>query len=118
MERAEALNEIDVILKSISVPDHAKGARLACVNALRWGGWVCKTEVRVPTRGDYRAGFVDIEATKNDQVVGIEVDNRNPRTKSAVKLQCRPWLKVIATRGVPSVTFKDIDLHVALNVLR
>jgi hypothetical protein len=61
---------------------------------------------------------VDIEASKSGYVVGIEVDNRNPRTKSAIKLQCRPWLKVIATRGVPSVTFKDIDLHVALKVLR
>jgi hypothetical protein len=50
--------------------------------------------------------------------VGIEVDNRNPRTKSAVKLQCRPWLKVIATRGKPSITVREVDLHVALNVLK
>lgn len=118
MNRVEALREIEGILKSISVPDHAKAARNACVDALRWAGWTCQTEVRVPNRGDYRAGFVDIEASKADQIVGIEVDNRNPRTKSAVKLQCKPWLKVIATRGVPSVQFQNIDLHVALNVLR
>lgn len=70
------------------------------------------------TRGDYRAGFVDIEATKGEIVAGIEVDNRNPRSKSAIKLQCRPWLKVIATRGVPSIRIREIDLHVALNVAR
>lgn len=98
------------------MPDHAKGARELCLKALRFAGWTCITEVRVRTRGDYRAGFVDIEAKKEDMVVGIEIDNRNPRTKSAVKLQCRPWLKVIATRGVPSVTFTNIDLHVPLQV--
>jgi len=71
VERAEALTEIERVLKSIQVPDHAKGAREACVNALRWAGWICRTEVRVQTRGDHRAGFVDIEASKGEIVAGI-----------------------------------------------
>jgi hypothetical protein len=113
-----ALAEIASVLGSIKVPDHAKSARDACVKALVLAGWQCRTEVRVATRGDYRAGFVDIEARKYGLEVGIEVDNRNPRTKSAVKLQCRPWLKVIATRGKPSITVREVDLHVALKVLQ
>jgi len=116
--REQALVEIASVLGAIKVPDNAKGARDACVKALVLAGWRCKTEVRVATRGDYRAGFVDIEAQKYGMEVGIEVDNRNPRTKSAVKLQCRSWLKVIATRGKPSITMREVDLHVALNVLQ
>jgi hypothetical protein len=116
--REKVLAEISQILSSIQVPDHAAGARDACVRALILMGWKCRTEVRVETRGDHRAGFVDIEAQKYGETVGIEVDNRNPRVKSVVKLQCRPWLKVIATRGKPTVTVREVDLHVALTVIR
>ena len=116
MTREQGLVEIQTILQSIEVADHAKAARAACVNALRWGGWTCRLAVRVPSRGDHRAGFVDVEATKGGIVAGIEIDNRNPRTKSAIKLQSKPWLKIIATRGIPEVTFTDIDLHIPLKV--
>jgi hypothetical protein len=115
--REQVLSEIDAVLSAIKVPDHAKAARDACVKALVLAGWKCRTEVRVQTRGDFRRGFVDIEAQKYGVEVGIEVDNRNPRAKSAIKLQCRPWLKVIATRGKPSITVREIDLHVTLNVV-
>lgn len=116
MEKSEALSEISRVLESITVPDHAAAARSACVVALKKAGWSCRTEVKVPTRGDSRRGFVDIEATKEGVIAGIEVDNRNPRAKSAIKLLTREWLRVIATRGVPAIRFREIDLHVSLNV--
>lgn len=70
---------------------------------LKRGGWAVKREYRVALGGN-RDGYIDLVASINT-VVGItflalELDNRSPRKKSALKLEHVPvdWLRGILLR--------------------
>lgn len=90
--------EIERVLKSVTRRDTAEGFRKACVAALRKSGWSVAGEIEVPDRGDGRRGRVDLCAERDGVVVGIELDRMTPRHKSALKLLCRSWIRVIAIR--------------------
>lgn len=98
MERSEAIREVRERIEGLLVPDDAHQAHAAVAAALREGGWQVRREVRVATRGDGSGGRVDVEARRDEQIVGIEVDRQRPRRKSVAKLRTRDWIRVIALR--------------------
>ena len=61
----------------------------AVKSKLEEAGWHVETNLRVDNRGDGRAGFVNMRATKGGYTTGIELDRSSARAKSVTKLQ---WL--------------------------
>lgn len=98
MERSEAIREIRERLEGLLVPDDAHQAHAVVADVLRAAGWQVRREVAVAVRGDGSGGRVDIEAERDDQLVGLEIDRCHPRRKSVLKLRCRNWIRVIALR--------------------
>lgn len=98
MERSEAIREIRRLLECLEVPDDSHQAHAAVADTLRAAGWQVRREVAVVTPGDGSGGRVDIEASRGEQIVGIEIDRSRPRRKSVTKLRCRGWVRVIALR--------------------
>ena len=92
------LVELLNLLEGHEVPDDAHEAHADLADVLRCAGWAVRREVAVCARGDGSAGRVDIEATRGEQVIGIEIDRRRPRRKSVLKLRSRSWARVIALR--------------------
>lgn len=82
-----AVRELRQSLAGLGTFDDAKAAHDAVEQALRLAGWTTEREVRVDERGDGRPGYVDLVATKGEDVVGIEIDAHCVRQKSITKLQ-------------------------------
>jgi hypothetical protein len=77
---------MDSLFEGLTITDHAKTAQNEIIEHLKSKGYSCNSEHIVTYRGDHRQGRIDIVATKNNQVVAIEVDKCSPRKKSMVKL--------------------------------
>lgn len=70
-------------------PDHAKSLQTAVVDVLRRDGWEVDVEVAVPSRGsDGQRGRIDMVLSHDGApVAAIELDSKNPRTKSLFKVR-------------------------------
>ena len=89
MTRDQALSEIaDVAGSAPRLPDANLQHRTISA-ALTKAGWDVHTEITVAYHdGVYpRNGRIDIEATKDGITAAIEIDRRQPRTRSVLKLR-------------------------------
>jgi len=96
------LAEVKEILSSVKVKDDDRAATMAVMSALEKNGYLCQSEVHVPSRGDAPkyAGRIGVVATKNGCMIAIEVDRQSIREKTMHKLREYPCdARVVLLRG-------------------
>lgn len=97
---------IEGILASLTVAECATADRFHAVIVARFQalGWSVTREVRVPNRGDGRAGYVDVVVSAPDRIA-LELDRNMPRDKSIEKvltLADDGYAPVVICRSAPA----------------
>jgi len=96
------------ILSLLKVDDNASTAQNQLYRHLTSFGYTCELEVFVPDRGDKTPGRIDLIAKKKNEVVAIEFDRHEPRTKSLFKLKhFDAAIKLVLLRGGNKNYIKD-----------
>ena len=84
------MNPLSLLVASLYKTEkkiEAKSFQRNAMLQLEKAGFDCKSEVKVPDRGDGRGGRLDIVASMKGEIFAIEIDRLTARKKSLYKLK-------------------------------
>lgn len=90
--------DVEAALRAVPATDDAATYHARAGEALQSLGFTVKSEFAVPHGSPNRSGRIDLLATRGQETVAIELDYRDPRDKSVVKLNQIHGVRVVMLR--------------------